>query len=403
MRSEVCCFSAPLVLSSRQIEIEWGDGATSRFHFVWLRQQFFHPAIGRSDQHPEEGFRLPDDPQTLKVRACCIDNNKLVVTWDNDGVVTCHDLGWLRANAYDTMLREARKLTCVPWVGAQAKQFMWHSWEAVLWQDQALWALYTSLRDLGFARLNGAPIKAGMVGQLGVKFGPLRAGEAGEVYDILIDPAVDDAQYADCGALTSTRTALCTDEPWRYGPPGVTFHFGYRCDHSGGGASILVDGLLAAERLRENDPSSFSFLTTVPLRLSSSHHPQQRFVATSHLIATDQDGDIIGVRFNDQALVSQDLPEHLIEPAYRAIPAFAAELYADDLAYEHLLLPGEIHIFDNHRVLHAHRGTDERGAIGRVQGCTVDREEFHNQLRCLAESLGYWEDAQMILPNGALG
>ena len=394
----------PLVLPSRQIEIGWDDGATSRFHFVWLRQQFFNPAIGRPDQLPGEAFRLPDDPKALRVRECGIDNGRLLVTWDNDGVRSPHSLDWLRANAYDSTLRAARKLLCVPWDGAEIEQSTWHSWHAVMSEEKALWALYRALSDQGFARLAGAPVAPGSVGRLAEKFGPLRSSDNGREFDVNLVSEGEAERCKEIGSFTTARPNLRTDEPWRYGPPGITFHCVLQSDPAPSGVSIFVDGFLVAKRLGEHDASAFEFLSTVPMRFSGPYHLQTPFfAAASRLISTDQDGDIAGVRFDDRALALQDLPERLTEPAYSALQAFAEELSAPDLIYEHRLQPGEILIFDNHRVLHGYRALDGGIDNHRIQGCTVDREEFHNQLRCLGESLGYEPAAQMILPNGALG
>ena len=402
-RPPVTCVAPPVVMPERRIELSWDDGRCSRYHFVWLRQQHFHPAIGRPDQQPGDSFRLPDEPASLRVRNAAIDDDMLVVVWDNDGAETRHQLSWLRANAYDRELRRARKLRPIPWVAAQARQFMWHDWTAVMNDDDALWELYAAVRDRGFARVAGAPGEEGMVGKLGRRFGSLRNSNYGQVSDIMTRPKRHAEHFVGTGSGATMRVAPHTDEPWRYGPPGILFHCGFQTSPSGGGASGLVDGLLAAERLRGKDTESFEFLSTVPLRFAGLRNPKERFISRARLIALDEDGDIIGVRFNDRTFGLQDLPGDMMEPAYRALRAFASELYADDLAYEHLLEPGEVHVFDNHRVLHARREFDEQAGIRRLQVCAVDREEFHNRLRQLAEKLGRWEDFDMILPGGALG
>ena len=115
------------------------------------------------------------------------------------------------------------------------------------------------------------------------------------------------------------------------------------------------------------------------------------------------DGDIVGVRFSDRTLGVQDLAPDQIEPAYRALRAFAKELYAEDLIYSHTLACGEMHLIDNHRVMHARASFDPQNGARWIQSCAVDREEFHNQMRHLAQRLGYLDDLYMILPNGALG
>ena len=393
----------PGVVPGRRIELTWSDGETSRFHFVWLRQQYFHPATGRSEQGPEEALRLPDDPDTLSVQSCRVQDDQLVVEWDNDGAVTRHDLGWLRDHAYDRDLRLARKVRMVPWVGAQAAQFPWHEWDRVLRDDEALWEVYVALRDRGLVRLAGAPVEDQAIRLLGQRFGPLRMTDFGDVSDIMSRPSADAGRYANIGAGGFHRLAPHTDEGWRYAPPGIAMHLGLEQAPDGAGASMLCDGLLAAERLRKNVPQSFDFLTRTPLKFAAARNPEERYFALGRLIVTDLDGAIVGVRFSDRTLGVQDLPEDLIEPAYRALRAFASELYAEDLTYRHTLVPGEVHVFDNHRILHARAEFDPQAGPRRIQSCTVDREEFHNRLRLLAQRLGHAEDANLTLPNGALG
>ena len=105
------------VQDDRRIAVIWNDGVISRFHFVWLRQQFFHPATGRPDQQPGEPLRLPDDPDGLIIEDCNTEHGCLIVRWQNDNAVTCHDLAWLRLNAYDREQRLARKVRQQTWTG----------------------------------------------------------------------------------------------------------------------------------------------------------------------------------------------------------------------------------------------------------------------------------------------
>ena len=144
---------------------------------------------------------------------------------------------------------------------------------------------------------------------------------------------------------------------------------------------MLCDGLSAAIRLRTGDRQAFGLLCRLPFRFVAERNPQERYHAYGCLIVTDRDGDIAGVRFSDRTLGVHDMDEDEIEPAYRALRAFAAELYGADLAYRHKLRPGECHI----------------------KQCSVDREEFHNSYRRLAEKLGRMDDAAAILPGDALG
>ena len=155
--------------------------------------------------------------------------------------------------------------------------------------------------------------------------------------------------------------------------------------------------------MRANDPDAFDFLTRVPIGFAAERNDEERFRSRGRIICTDLDGDLEGVRFSDRTLPPLDLPDVMIESAYRAIRAFAAELTASDLAYRHRLEPGECHIFDNHRVLHARAAFDPASGARHMQSCVIERDEFHNRLRLLALACGRADEANLALTGGALG
>ena len=346
---------------------------------------------------------MPDKPESLEVKHCGLDNGQLVVCWANDGVQTRHELDWLYWNTYDQAHRRRRKAVLSTWTGVQANQFQWYDWHQAIKSEEALWSLFAAVRDHGLVRLTGAPVREKAVGLLAEKFGPLRVTDFGVIGDIRSIPATGAGRQANIGASDFHQLGPHTDEGWRYAPPGIIFHLCFKQAPCGTGASMLVDGLLAAERLRENDTGSFDFLFQVPLRFAAARNPHERYFARGRVIVTDIDGDIAGVRFSDRTFGVQDLRATQIEPAYRALRAFAKELYAEDLIYKHVLAPGEMHVFDNHRVMHARDPFDPQIGPRWIQNCAVDREEFHNRMRQLAHKLGHVDDLHMILPNGALG
>ena len=391
------------VASGRRVAVTWADGLMSHYHFIWLRQQVFHPAFGRPELSDDAPPRLPDDALSLRVRECRLHDGELVIDWDNDGEQTKHACAWLRDNAYDRELRLARKLKPITWTGAQAHQLPWLDWQEIVNSDEALWEMYAAIRDVGLVRLRNSPVEAGKVTALAQRFGPLRATDFGTLFDIVSRPSASAGRAGNIGASGTNTLGPHTDEGWRYAPPGINFHHCLESTPGAGGASNLCDGLLAAERLRGNDPAAFEFLSTVPLRFAAERNPQERFYAYGRCITVDLDGAVTGIRFSDRTLGVQDLPEDMIEPAYRAFGAFAQELYAVDLTYSHALVPGESHVFDNHRVLHARGAFDTQAGPRRIQQCSVDREECHNRLRILALARGQRADAHMILPSGALG
>ena len=64
--------------------------------------------------------------------------------------------------------------------------------------------------------------------------------------------------------------------------------------------------------------------------------------------------------------------------------------------------PGDLHVFDNQRVLHGRTEFDPTNCERHLQQCSINRDEFHSNLRTLAHQLNN-PIADMWLPGGSLG
>ncbi|MDE0455780.1 MAG: TauD/TfdA family dioxygenase [Chromatiales bacterium] len=64
-------------------------------------------------------------------------------------------------------------------------------------------------------------------------------------------------------------------------------------------------------------------------------------------------------------------------------------------------LEGECTVYDNHRVMHARRGFEQRGTSGvrHFRQCHVDREELHSRWRLLGARLGRRVHEEWITPD----
>ncbi|MDH3536889.1 MAG: TauD/TfdA family dioxygenase, partial [Gammaproteobacteria bacterium] len=186
------------------------------------------------------------------------------------------------------------------------------------------------------------------------------------------------------------------------GPPGINLFHCLKAHPGGGGASIFVDGIGAANALRDSDPDAFELLSTVPLLFVAERNPQERFRSRARVIALDSEGQVRGIRITDRTLPALDLPLELIEPAYRAIGRFYRLLLAPERIFERLLKPGELVVFDNHRVLHGRRAFDPEAGERWLQQLSVDREEFQSLFRQLAEAEGRTDLAHWDQDAGAL-
>ena len=96
------------------------------------------------------------------------------------------------------------------------------------------------------------------------------------------------------------------------------------------------------------------------------------------------------------------MPEDQIEQTYLAVQAFAQEIYNPDLELRYLMQSGEMHVLDNHRLLHGRDQFDPTAGERHLQHCSVPRDEFHNRLRIEAHRRNL-PDEYYLMAEGALG
>ena len=148
---------------------------------------------------------------------------------------------------------------------------------------------------------------------------------------------------------------------------------------------MLADGFAIASHLRESDPESFDFLTHVPM-VSRRFHPGEMDLRSQRpVISVDFEGRLQGVGYAERSAMPLDLPEEMIEPAYRALGAWLRLTRDERFSVKFLLQPGDLLVFDNQRVLH---GREEFGGARHMLYCQLDLDEPHSRLRVLADRLG---------------
>ncbi len=380
----------------RCVRINWADDHESRFHFVWLRHSEFFSDVLSTDR-VEDCRRLPDDPSTLSVTSVDVTDDSMILHWGGEADDTTYAVDWLRNNCYADESRALRRHQPVLWNGDDGNvrdRFDWQEIERG--NGEKLFELFLSVRDYGFAKVFNVPTDEGSVAEAASRFGPVMTTHLGQVFDVKLQPGFN------IGATQANYIGPHTDDNWRYAPIGISFFHCLKAHPSGGGYSLLVDGFLAATRLRKNNPDAFDFLNATPILFRSYRNEGEKYCARRKMINTDQDGNIIGVRFTARTLAPQDMPEHLIEPAYTAVRAFAQEIYNPDLEQQYLMQPGDMHVIDNHRILHGRGAFEANTGERHLQHCSVPRDEFHNTLRIAAHNRGM-ADEFLLMADGAIG
>ena len=377
---------------ARKLEIVWADAEHSAFHYVWLRHSARCPHGMPNDTSIKIDL-LPDDPTALVIESFRVDGGELAIDWGGEGLTTRHGLDILRAAAYDDAARQRRKHRPLLWDRDSADTVARFDY-AEIQSDRGRLDLLLAVRDCGLARLGGVPAEPGTVADIAASFGPMHVNNYGGIFDVRSDAR------RNLGSNTGHGLPPHTDESYRHEAPGISF---FHCLQAApeGGESVMVDGFRVAQELRETDSRAFDTLTRVPLYFQRLALPGEDMRSHTRVLVTDVDGDVVGVRWTDRTLPPQDLPDALVEPVYRALRAFWKIVNAGEMQVCYRLEPGDLHVFDNHRVLHGRRAFDA-GHPRHLQQCSVNRDEFHNSLRTLALKLGD-PASELVMAGGAVG
>jgi len=211
------------------------------------------------------------------------------------------------------------------------------------------------------------------------QIGPIRVTHYGGFYDFVPDLSSADTAYTNLALDPHTDTTYFTD------PAGLqAFHMLSHTpppDHKGGGElggkSILVDGFMVAEKMRELHPEDFETLRRVPIawhasgNLDASITPDKRYP----VIETAGDGpsaEIHRIRWNndDRGLV----PLEDAEKWYEAARKWSAMVKSPEYQYIFQLEPGCMLVFDNWRLLHGRTAFE---GLRRICGAYINRDDFH--------------------------
>ena len=375
------------------VELEWRDNSLSHFHPIWLRDncrcaECGDPTIGyRSLQLTSLNLNLI--PHNLAHSA-----DQLQITWE-DGHQSCYPAGWLDEHSYDNGSRASRAFRPEVWNDALRANPPGYDFSEVDSNDTKLLQVLQQVRDHGICFLHNAPAQTGVVEALSLRFGFPQESNFGRVQDLVFNPQRRSIAH-DIKALKPH-----TDEPYRASPPGILLFHCIANDQTGAGSSTFVDGFEIAERLRAHDAEGFYALCNNSQTFRRHFSDNVDLIAEFPVISLDDFGNLCGVRINDRVAAAPRIAPDQVEAYYRGMHYLLQQSEDPQLILHLTLKPGDIAIFDNHRVLHGRTDLTVDGERW-LQWVQIERGDFHSSLRILADRLGQPRDARPLM-KGAYG
>lgn len=423
-------------LTDHAIIIAWGDGHTSSFHHMWLRDTCQCPAC----HHPLTTERMLDTntvsldvaPTNVKVLA-----RSIQISWlDNEASdnksphISEFSLAWLRDHCYSPFtasVTDSVPPTAAPPHSSSSEEFLWTvddldggpprmSYDSLA-TDDGLFTWLQTINRYGAVVVEGSPVGEDMAVAMAERVSILKNTFWGGRWSVRSEPNPKNL------SLTGAALQPHTDFTWSECPPGLQF-LGCRTFRGPavGGESTLVDGFAAAALLRERDPDVYALLSEVPLQfffraddvrffhegpvieLDPYHHGHDTTATATAALTGDngvgcstasgessattsravlQRGGVCGLRFNQANRAPLRVRPELVLPMYLAVQRFSQLVRSDEMLLRFRLQEGDVLVFNNRRMLHGREAYDPRVMERHLEGCYIDTEHFDSRLRVL--------------------
>ncbi len=367
--------------------LDWDDGHRSTFHYIWLRDNCYCPMCG-DPRHGEKRFQITDVPLDIEPLSVRWDRgNKLEILWKPDSHKSVYNAQWLRQHCYSAIEREHRQHRPILWDSSLVTSPPQIAYKEVQASDLGRLQLLKHLRDYGICFVQNVPPKKGELESFAQSFGALSETNYGRVFDIVVNQEEKQKSVAN-----SERDLIPhTDDAYQDAPPGIIFFHCLMANNDGSGKSVFVDGFKIAEVLQKEDSEAFDLLYRYEVSFRKHYRDRIDMQFRSPVFCLDSGGNLQKVRISNLFPAPLDLPEAIIEPFYEAYRKLM-QLYTDPrYCLKQGLQPGDLVMFDNHRILHGRTAIGRQNQQRHLRYCSVNRDYFHSQRRLLEKNISSQE------------
>ena len=370
---------AEILDEGRATRVMWNDGHTARFHALWLRDNALDPKT-RSSGNGQRLITLLDIAPSTRVGSLAVaPNGDLSITFAPDGHETSFPAQWLRERIYDKPAAKGRGWVPAEvelWDGALQNRMPTGSYPRLREDRRALAEWLAAVRRYGVAMLTEVPRESGSLCDVAGLFGFVRETNYGRWFDVRAEVNPSNLAYTNLGLQAHT------DNPYR--DPVPTLQLLYCLENTvEGGHSIVVDGFMAATRLRLDDAKAFDLLSQYPARFEYAGSADVRLRAKRPFIELGPDGEMIAIRFNNRSAAPfVDVPYEEMPDFYAAYRRLGEILEDPRMEVAFRLMPGSLFIVDNTRVMHARTQFSGFGQRW-LQGCYADKDGLLSTLAAI--------------------
>ena len=244
-----------------------------------------------------------------------------------------------------------------------------------IFEKKDMYEALTHFYRYGFVIFKNVPTKNNFIVDFANSIGSVRKTNFGEFFNVRSKPNPNDLAY------TSLALAPHTDNPYRNPVPCIQLLHCIENEVSGG-LSTLVDGYNVSEKLKRDCPDYYKILTETKVRF---RFIDQNIILEdwAEMIELDQNKKFKQVRFSPRLDFVPLINKEKLELFYAARKKISELYNSDNFKIEFKLVPGDLILMDNYRLLHGRTKYNANEGNRFLQGCYIDYDSTEGKLKYL--------------------
>ncbi len=351
-------------------------GLKKEIHPFWLRERVNgEKFVDKSTQQ-----RLFDPTQlqeNIQIKNLSLCNDFLEVNF-NDGAST--KIAVIDIFKEFSSINEIKQIEKIKWDSSFSEQNTFE-FDENLFETEEMYKALINFYQYGFVLFKNVPTRDNFIVKFANSIGSVRRTNFGEFFNVQSKLNPNDLAY------TSLNLAPHTDNPYRNPVPCIQI---LQCieNEVSGGLSTLVDGYTVSEKLKQEFTDYYKILTEVKIRFQFI---DQTIVLEdwAEMIQLDESGNFKQVRFSPRLDFVPLIDKEKLELFYSARKKLSELYNSENYKIEFKLLPGDLLMMDNYRLLHGRTKYDANEGNRFLQGCYIDYDSTEGRLKHLKRKFNY--------------
>ena len=356
-------------LSKNKVFFE-NNGSKKEIHPFWLRER----VNGESFVDKRTQQRLFDPTElneSIEIKDLNLSDEFLEVSF-NDGVKTKLTIQSIIKEFSN--INDIKFIQKIKW-DSSLNDFNNYEFNENIFEERKMYEALINFYKFGFVIFKKVPTKNNFIVQFANSIGSIRRTNFGEFFNVKSKPNPNDLAY------TSLALAPHTDNPYRNPVPCIQI---LHCieNEVNGGYSTLVDGFTVTEKLKNDYPDYYKILSEIKVRYQFID--QDVFLEDwAEMIKLDENQNFKQVRFSPRLDFVPLMDRDKLNLYYSARNKISELYNSDKYRIEFKLMPGDLLMMDNHRLLHGRTSYDANEGNRFLQGCYIDYDSTEGKLKHL--------------------